>query len=135
MNEVIAHFENDLLQAGIGARAVAMLGFLYREALLDTSERAWSRLYRAAFSTSRALARRPPSGIAQSHRATESLLRLLEDDLGMALFGAAAVSRLRVSLMLDSGLTYLTAQKHADRSESGVIAAGRMVRGVTVGSK
>jgi hypothetical protein len=135
MNEAIAHFENDLSQAGIGTRAIVTLGSLYRDALLDASGRAWSRLYRATFSTLRALARRPPSGIRQSRRAIESLLRLLEDDLGMALFGAAAVSRLRVSLMLDSNLAYLTAQKHSDRSESGLVAAGHIVRGVTVGSE
>jgi hypothetical protein len=131
MNEAIAHFENDLSQAGIGARAIATLASLYRDALLEASGRAWSRLYRATFSTLRALARRPPS--RQSHAAIESLLRLLEDDLGMALFGAPAVRRLRVSLALDSTLAYLTVQKHSDRSETGFIAAGRIVRGVTVG--
>jgi hypothetical protein len=135
MNEVIAHFESDLSQAGVGARAVATLASLYRDALLDASDRAWTRLYRATFSTLRALARRPPGRIRQSHRAIESLLRLLEDDLGTALFGAPAVGRLRVSLMLDSNLAYLTAQKHLDRSEPGFIAAGRVVRGVAVGSE
>jgi hypothetical protein len=135
MNEAVAHFEDDLLQAGIGARAIATLACLYRDALLDASDRAWSRLYRATFSTLRALARRPPSRLQRSRMAIESLLRLLEDDLGTALFGAPAVSRLRVSLMLDSNLAYLTAQKHSDRSESGFVAAGRIVRGVTVGAE
>jgi hypothetical protein len=135
MNEAIAHFENDLSQAGIGAHAIVTLASLYRDALLDASDRAWGRLYRATFSTLRALALRPPSGIRPSRRAIESLLRLLEDDLGTALFGAPAVSRLRLSLMLGSNLAYLTAQKHSDRSESGVVAAGRIIRGVTVGSE
>jgi hypothetical protein len=134
MNEAIAHFENDLSQAGIGPHAVTTLASLYRDALLDASDRAWSRLYRATFSALRALSLQP-SRMRPSHVAIESLLRLLADDLGMALFGAPAISRLRVSLMLDSNLAYLTAQKHPDRSESGFIAAGRIVRGVTVGSE
>jgi hypothetical protein len=135
MNEAIAHFEDDLAQAGIGAHAIATLASLYRDALLDGSDRGWSRLYRATFSTLRALARRPPRRIQQSRISIESLLRLLEDDLGTALFGAPALSRLRVSLKLDSNLAYLTAQKHSDRSESGFVAAGRIVRGVTIGAE
>ncbi len=131
MNEAIAHFENDLSQAGMDARAIATLTSLYRDALLEASGRAWSRLYRATFSTLRALARRPSR--RQSHAAIESLLRLLEDDLGMALFGASAVRRLRGSLALDSTLAYLTVQKRSDRSETGFVATGRIVGGVTVG--
>lgn len=134
MNEAIAHFEDDLSHAGVGARGIATLVSLYRDALRDASERAWSRLYRAMFSSLRELARRPSARI-QSRAALESLLRLLEDDLGLALFGAPAVRRLRASLVPDSKLSYLPAQKHSDRSESGFIAAGRIVRGVTVGSE
>lgn len=134
MNEAIAHFENDLSQAGVETRGVATLALLYRDALLSASDRAWNRLYRATFSTLRALARRQPARIL-SRTALESLLRLLEDDLGSALFGTPAVSRLRASLVLDSTLTYLPAQKRSDRSESGLIAAGRIIRGVTVGSE
>jgi hypothetical protein len=135
MNEAIAHFEGDLAQAGIGAHAIATLASLYRDALLDGSDRAWSRFYRATFSTLWALARRPPRRVQQSREAIESLLRLLDDDLGTALFGAPAVSRLRISLMLDSNLAYLKAEKHSDRSESGFVAAGRIVRGVTIGAE
>jgi hypothetical protein len=135
MNEAIAHFEHDLSRAGVGGHAVATLTSLYRDALRDASDRAWSRLYRAIFSTLRALTRRPPSRIGRSRTAIESLLRLLEDDLGTALFGAPAVGRLRGSLALESNLAYLTVQKHSDRSETGFVTAGRIVRGVTVGSE
>lgn len=134
MNEAIAHFEDDLSLAGVGARGIATLVSLYRDALLDASDRAWSRLYRAMFSSLRALARRPSARI-QSRAALESLLRLLEDDLGLALFGAPAVSRLRASLVPDSKLSHLPAQKRSDRSESGFIAAGRVIGRVTVGSE
>lgn len=134
MNEAIAHFEDDLSQAGVETRGIATLASLYRDALLSASDRAWSRLYRATFSSLRALVRRQPYRI-RSRTALESLLRLLEDDFGLALFGAPAVSRLRASLVLELTLPYLTPQKRSDRSESGFIAAGRIVRGVTVGSE
>jgi hypothetical protein len=97
VNQAIAHFEDDLAQAGVETRGIAALVALYRDALMDASERAWNRLYRAIFSSLRALSRRPSARI-KSRGALESLLRLVEDDFGFALFGAQAVSRLRALL-------------------------------------
>ncbi len=106
----VSRFEDDLSQAGVEARAMATLGSLYSDALLEASDRAWSRLYRATFSTLRALARRPTTRI-QSRAALETLLRLLEDDLGLVLFGAPAIGRLRASLVLDANSTYRTTRE------------------------
>lgn len=105
VNEAIAHFEHDLAQAGVETRGIATLVALYRSALVDASERAWNRLYRAIFSSLRALSRRSSARI-QSRSALESVLRLVEDDFGFALFGAPAVSRLRASLAPDDQVSW-----------------------------
>jgi hypothetical protein len=98
MNEVIRNLVRDLCEAGVDARRRAVLALLYDHALTASSARAWTRLYRALFSALRLVAHKRLVRSRASRLAVESLLRLLEDDLGSSLFGTGATGRLRASL-------------------------------------
>jgi hypothetical protein len=96
MNDAVWRFARDCTDAGMGARQRAVLALIYDRALAAGSAASWTRLYRALFSALRLLARSAPAG--QLAPAIESLLRILEDDLGVKLFGLLALRRLRGSL-------------------------------------
>jgi hypothetical protein len=98
MNETIQRFGRDLLEAGVVLRQRAVLMLLYDRALSAGSPASWARLYRTLFSALRLLTEKRPDAVKGSRRAIDSLLRILEDDFGAALFGPEATLRLRWSL-------------------------------------
>jgi hypothetical protein len=98
MNDTIQRFGRDLLEAGVVMRQRAVLMLLYDRALSAGLPASWARLYRTLFSALRLLAEKRPDAVKGSRLAIDSLLRILEDDFGAALFGAEATRRLRWSL-------------------------------------
>jgi hypothetical protein len=94
MNGAVARFAADLLDAGVATRERAVLALLYDRALLTGSATAWTRFYRALFTALRPLAHEPPASVSTA-TAIESLLRIVEDDLGARLFDADELRRLR----------------------------------------
>ena len=101
MNDPVWRLSADLFHAGICLRRRAVLALLYDRALIDNSAASWMRLYRAIFSALLTLSLNSPVPAARSSAAVESLLRILEDDLGLQLFGADAVWRLRARISLN----------------------------------
>jgi hypothetical protein len=83
-------FAGDLREAGIAGDGIA---WLYERALLERSDAAWERFYRATFRALGSLAR------PRSRSSVESLLRLVADDFGWRLFGGDAIELLRASLL------------------------------------
>jgi hypothetical protein len=98
MNGAVHRFVDDLLYAGIGTRQRAVLTLLYDRTLKAGSAASWIRLYRAIFSALQLLSHKPFAPTLRSCEARASLLRIVEDDLGLEIFGGAAVRRLRTSL-------------------------------------
>jgi len=94
MNDAVWRFARDLSDAGMSARQRAVLALLYERALTSGSAASWERLYRALFSALRRLAHEPSAFTRQSLAAVDSLLRIVQDDLGSRLFGATALSQL-----------------------------------------
>ena len=88
MTDAVARFAFDLREAGIVSGEVVSL---YDRALTEATGDAWERFYRATF-RELSLLERP-----RSWAAAESLLRLVEDDFGVELFGDLALRRLRAS--------------------------------------
>jgi hypothetical protein len=98
MNDAVRRFVDDLFYAGIGTRQRALLTLLYDRTLMAGSMASWNRLYRAIFSALQLLSHEPFAATPRSSEARASLLRIVEDDLGLEIFGGAAVTRLRASL-------------------------------------
>jgi hypothetical protein len=98
MNDPIQRFDHDLFEAGVVMRQRAVLMLLYDHALSAGSPASWARLYRTLFSALRLLAGKRLDAVAGSRIAIDSLLRILEDDFGAALFGPEATRSLRWSL-------------------------------------
>lgn len=98
MNDAVWRFARDLSDAGVGVRRRAVLALLYERALTAQSDAAWARLYRTLFYALRLISPALPVPAVRSPAAVESLLRVVEDDLGSTLFGARALNRLRASL-------------------------------------
>ncbi|HEY1975244.1 MAG TPA: hypothetical protein VGG89_01695 [Candidatus Baltobacteraceae bacterium] len=91
MNDTIEHFAGDLRACGIDEPDVLHTARLYDRALARGSESAWRRFYLATYvAVSRGAERTLPRSLA----AVESLLRLLRDDFGAALFDADLVALL-----------------------------------------
>jgi hypothetical protein len=89
----IGRFAADLRAAGVPPEECERIARLYELAL--TRAHAWKRLYRATFA---ALRRSASRETLRAPEAVDSLLLLLEDDLGQQLFGLPAVGRLRTQL-------------------------------------
>jgi hypothetical protein len=98
VNDPIQRFDHELLEAGVVVRQRAVLMLLYEHALSAGSPASWARLYRTLFSALRLLAEKRPDPVKGSRLAIDSLLRILEDDFGAALFGPEATRSLRWSL-------------------------------------
>jgi hypothetical protein len=98
MNEALQSLVRDLFDAGIETRQRAVLALLYDRALTSGVGESWTRFYRALFSALRQLSLKASAPTGKSQFAIESLLSILEDDLGSMLFGAEATQRLRASL-------------------------------------
>jgi hypothetical protein len=101
MNDPVWSLSADLFHAGICLRRRAVLALLYDRALTENSAASWTRLYRAIFSALLTLSRDSTAPAWQSSAAVESLLRIVEDDLGLQLFGAQAAERLRARISLN----------------------------------
>ncbi|MGA3036348.1 MAG: hypothetical protein ABSE64_02590 [Vulcanimicrobiaceae bacterium] len=97
LNEAVRHLCEDLVESGIDHDRIAEITLLYGEALKRRTSDVWMAFYSSVFKALRALAAYPP-GFSQ-REARESLLRIVEDDLGSALFGNA-VAQLRDQLNL-----------------------------------
>jgi hypothetical protein len=95
VNEPLHHLCEDLFDSGIDDERIAEITALYADALKRRTSEVWMAFYDAMFQALRALAVRP-AGFSQ-REARESLLRIVEDDLGRTLFGNA-VSELRDQL-------------------------------------
>lgn len=95
MNDILEHFAGDLRASGVDEIGVVRTTQLYGRALVTGSDFAWRRFYRATFV---ALRRSAERALPRSSLAVESLLRLLEDDLGRTLFDAGAIAQLNVRL-------------------------------------
>ena len=82
----------DLIQAGIVPTEEQELCLLYELALRDGSDFRWEQFYRALFAALKDLA-----GASRTRRrpAIESLLLIVEDDLGLRLFGEPALAQIR----------------------------------------
>jgi hypothetical protein len=98
VNDAVWRFARDLADAGMSAGQRAVLALIYDRALTAGSAASWTRLYRVLFSALRLLARSAPAGPFTP--ALESVLRIVEDDFGLKLFGPLALRRLRASLGL-----------------------------------
>jgi len=112
MSDPISRFADDLCDAGLGGRARAVLVLLYVRALMMGTSASWKRLYHALFSALRRLSQEPSAPRLRSFAARATLLRIVEDDLGLAMFGDAAVTRLRTALAFTCSLPVLT-RSHA----------------------
>lgn len=99
MTDATERLTQDLHDAGIALDEVRRVTRLYDRALGRASNVDWERLYRATFSA----LRRTDSTAPHSRSAVESLLRLLEDDFGTALFGTEAVAILRARCLSLAG--------------------------------
>lgn len=95
MNDVIEHFAGDLRACGVDEADVVETTQLYDRALVNGSDFAWRRFYRATFFVLKRSAQRV---LPRSSDAVDSLLRLLHDDLGAALFDTRTVAQLGASL-------------------------------------
>lgn len=95
MNDVIEHFAGDLRASGVDELGVVRTAQLYGRALVTGSDFAWRQFYRATFV---ALTRSAERALPRSLAAVESLLRLLDDDLGRTLFDAGTVAQLDARL-------------------------------------
>jgi len=91
VNDATERLTQDLRDAGIAPDEVRRVTRLYDRALSRAATVDWERLYRATFFA----LRRTDATAPHSRGAVESLIRLLEDDLGAALFGTEAVAVLR----------------------------------------
>ncbi|MBV8498381.1 MAG: hypothetical protein JO003_03910 [Candidatus Eremiobacteraeota bacterium] len=96
--DAVARFARDLFEAGVGRRERAVLALRYDRALTEGSRVAWTRFYRALFSALSLLARKHRAPTWQSRFAIGSLLRILEDDLGSALYDREFTDGLRTAL-------------------------------------
>lgn len=108
MNDAVWRFARDLADAGMNAGQRGVLALIYDRALAARSAASWTRLYRALFSALRLLARSTPAGSFAP--AVESLLHIVEDDLGLRLFGPLALYRLRASFRLGKPLSQPAAE-------------------------
>ena len=97
LNEAVRHLCEDLFGSGIDDQQIADITALYADALKRQTRDVWMAFYDAMFQALRALAARH-QGFSQ-REARESLLRIVEDDLGRTLFGNA-VQELRDQLNL-----------------------------------
>ena len=82
MNDTVWRFARDLSDAGVGMRQRGVLALFYDRALSAQSGAAWARLYRTLFSALRLLSLESHAPTVHTPAAIESLLRILEDDLG-----------------------------------------------------
>jgi hypothetical protein len=82
----------DLIQSGIVPADEQELCMAYQLALRDASQCRWEQFYRALFAALKDLA-----GTSRVRRrsAVESLLLIVEDDLGLRLFGEPALAQIR----------------------------------------
>jgi hypothetical protein len=88
VNDAVLSFARDLRDAGASESDISDLSRLYDRALTNPSDSGWEQFYRATFAVaSRTLGQAVP----QSREAVASIARLLEDDLGTALFGAVSL--------------------------------------------
>jgi|GEM_PF-4993443 hypothetical protein len=97
LNEAVRNLCDDLFGSGIEDERIANITALYAEALKRRTSEVWTAFYDAMFHALWALAARPQA--FSQREARESLLRIVEDDLGSALFGNA-VAELRDQLNL-----------------------------------
>jgi len=95
LNEAVRDLCEDLVESGIDDDRIADITALYADALKHRTQEVWTAFYTAVFQALRALAARPQPFSRRPAR--ESLLRIVEDDLGCALFGDA-VAELRERL-------------------------------------
>lgn len=91
MKDVIERFAGDLRASGVEEDDVVRTTQLYDLALVNGSDLAWRRFYRATFF---ALNRGAERVLLRSPDAIASLLGLLGDDLGEVLFDAGVLARL-----------------------------------------
>jgi hypothetical protein len=96
MNEAVRHLRDDLVWSGVDKDRTDEVSLLYANALTRGSREVWHEFYRAVLHALEALATRPEA--RGRVEARESLLRIIEDDLGSTLFGDAA-ARLRERLV------------------------------------
>jgi plasmid stabilization system protein ParE len=89
LNEAVRHLCEDLFGSGIDNERIAGITALYADALKRQAPEVWMAFYDAMFQALRALAARPQE--FSQREARESLLRIIEDDLGSALYGNAVV--------------------------------------------
>lgn len=95
MNDVIERFAGDLRACRVDEVDVERTMRLYDRALVSGSDVTWRQFYRATFC---ALKRSAERVVARRVFAVESLLRLLGDDLGAALFEAGTIAQLGARL-------------------------------------
>jgi hypothetical protein len=90
MNDAVMNFARDLRDAGASESDVRDLSRLYDRALRNPSESAWEQFYRATFAVA---CRTLGQAVPQSREAVASIVRLLDDDLGTALFWGRIAGR------------------------------------------
>jgi hypothetical protein len=90
VNDAVMNFARDLRDAGASESDIRELVCLYDRALTNPSESAWEQFYRATFAVAR---RTLGQAVPQLREAVASIVRLLEDDLGTALFGGRIAGR------------------------------------------
>lgn len=95
LNEAVQRLCDDLFESGIDDGRVAEISALYADALKRRTGEVWTAFYDAVFQALRALAAQPQKFSQRAAR--EALLRIVEDDLGHALYGPA-VAELRTQL-------------------------------------
>jgi hypothetical protein len=96
-NEAVLRLCDDLVESGIDYAHIAEITVIYADALKRRTSDLWKAFYDAVFQALWALVDRPH--VLSQREARESLLRILEDDLGCTLFGNGA-SDLRNQLSL-----------------------------------
>jgi hypothetical protein len=101
VNDAVRRFVDDLFDAGIGTQQSTTLTSLYEQALMAGTAASWRRLYRAIFSALQRLSQESAAPTPRSSAPRASLLRIVEDDLGLEIFGGAAANQLRASLGID----------------------------------
>jgi hypothetical protein len=92
VNDAVMSFARDLRDPGASESDISDLSRLYDRALTNPSDSGWEQFYRATFAVA---CRTLGQAVPQSREAVASIVRLLEDDLGTALFGRDLAIRRR----------------------------------------
>ena len=96
ITEAVSHLRADLIESGMTSYDVATIQQAYESALRIVSENAWRHFYEDVITGLLRMSGKPRRYGERARRATESLLRLIDDDFGASLVDPALAAQLRL---------------------------------------